>query len=68
MARWNASVFREPPGPVLPTNIRLTVFTPEFRPAVTVRVCYAANAVLYTPVAYIPNVGCGAEDFFTHVP
>ena len=29
MARWNASVFREPPGPVLPTNIRLTVFTPS---------------------------------------
>ena len=29
MARWNASVFREPPGPVLPTNIRLTVFTPN---------------------------------------
>ena len=27
MARWNASVFMEPPGPVLPTNIRLTVFT-----------------------------------------
>ena len=51
MARWNASVFREPPGPVLPTNIRLTVFTPEFRSAVTVSVCYAANAVVYTPVA-----------------
>ena len=29
MARWNASVFREPSGPVLPTNIRLTVFTPS---------------------------------------
>ena len=29
MARWNASVFRDPPGPVLPTNIRLTVLTPS---------------------------------------
>ena len=28
MARWNASVFRDPPGPVLPASIRLTVFTP----------------------------------------
>ena len=28
MARWNASVFRDPLGPVLPASIRLTVFTP----------------------------------------
>ena len=27
-ARWNLSVFRVPPGPVLPASIRLTVFTP----------------------------------------
>ena len=29
MARWNASVFREPLEPVLPTNIRMTVFMPS---------------------------------------
>ena len=27
-ARWNFSVFRVPPGPLLPAIIRLTVFTP----------------------------------------
>ena len=29
MARWNLSVLRVPPGPVLPVSSRLTVFTPS---------------------------------------
>ena len=74
MARWNASVFRQPPGPVLPTNIRLTVFTPS--PALQL-LCGCATLLTrwYTPplrrnvsVAPVMNLGPPSDEISSAMP